>query len=60
MKVHPISCNIETVQDSDKPEVRLLFSCLVRDVRMSANEAEWHAYKILDEVKKARKLEKPE
>jgi hypothetical protein len=48
---------IGAIAEADKPEVQLLFSRNVRDVRMTANEAERHAYEMLDVVKELRKLE---
>lgn len=55
MKFSQISLQIDTTNESDKPEVRLLFSRLVRDVRMTENEAERYAYELLDAVKALRK-----
>lgn len=57
MKFHAIDLKIGTIDDCNGPEVQLLFSRLVRDVRMTANEAERYAYEIIDTVKKLRRAE---
>jgi hypothetical protein len=57
MRFEQISLRIGAIAEADKPEVQLLFSRAVRDVRMTANEAERHAYEMLDAVKELRKLE---
>lgn len=57
MRFEQIDLKIGIVDDLNGPEVQLRFSRLVRDVRMTANEAERYAYELLDAVKKLRKSE---
>lgn len=51
MKFQQVDLQIEKLDD----EVQLLFSRVVRDVRMTPNEAERHAYAMLDRVREIRK-----
>lgn len=60
MKFEPITLEIDAVTERVKPEVRLMFSRNVREVRMTANEAERHAYEMLDAVRVIRKIESTE
>ncbi len=53
-----IDLNVHTIDDMNGPEVRLLFSRSVRDVRMSADEAERYARRMLDVAKSIRKIER--
>ncbi len=57
MKFHSIALEIGTVDDGNGPEARLLFSRLVRDVRMTANEAEAYADRLRDAAKRVREAE---
>ncbi len=57
MRFEQIDLKIGTIEDFNGPEVRILFSHNVRDVRMTANETERYAYELLDAVKELRKLE---
>ena len=57
MRFEQITLKIAALAEPDKPEVQLRFSRSVYDVRMSANEAERHAYEMLDAVGELRKLE---
>jgi hypothetical protein len=57
MRFEEITLKIAPIVESDKPEVQLHFSRLVRDVRMTANEAERYAYEMIDAVNELRKRE---
>jgi hypothetical protein len=56
MRFEQIDLKIGTIDEHNGPEAQLLFSRNVRDVRMTANEAERYAYELLDVVKELRKL----
>ena len=57
MRFEEITLKIAPIVESDKPEVQLYFSRSVRDVRMTANEAERYAYELIDAVNELRKRE---
>lgn len=54
MKFHAIDLKIGMVDDCNGPEVQFVFSRLVRDVRMTADEAERYAREMLASVAKIR------
>lgn len=60
MRFEEITLRIAPMDDENRHEVQLLFSRNVRDVRMTANEAERYAYEMLDAVKVLRKRERAE
>lgn len=57
MKFHSIALEIGIVDDGNGPEARFLFSRLVRDVRMTADEAEAYADRLRDAAKMVREAE---